>query len=244
VRLLPLASDADPIRGIALTGEIDFFPVRRSEARDTRCSLQDRSPTVSQDVGVAEQSDEALMERVRREDPEALDILFSRYSRLVFSIAMRILKDVGEAEEVVQESFLYVFRKANVFEPSRGSAKVWIVHVAYSRARDRKAHLARRGFYLRADIASNSLDGTLAGQEDLERETGARLDFDRLQCAFDDLTEIQRSTLELFYFEDLDLREISERLREPLGNVRHHFYRGLERLRKSAIAERLRDQFK
>jgi len=235
-----LASDADPIRGIALTGKIEFIPARRSEGRDKRCSLQDRSPTVSQNVEIDEQSDEALMERVQSADAEALDILFSRYSSMVFSIAMRILRDVGEAEEVVQESFLYVYRKASGYEASRGSAKVWIVHVAYSRARDRKAHLARRGFYLRADIASKNLDGTLAGQEDLERETGARLEFDRLQCAFDDLTETQRRTLELYYFEDLDLREISARLRQPLGNVRHHFYRGLERLRKSAIAERFR----
>jgi RNA polymerase sigma-70 factor (ECF subfamily) len=74
----------------------------------------------------------------------------------------------------------------------------------------------------------------------MEREVGARLDCDRLQFAFEELTEIQRKTLKLFYFEDLDLREISERLREPLGNVRHHFYRGLERLRKSAIVEAIR----
>jgi RNA polymerase sigma-70 factor (ECF subfamily) len=82
----------------------------------------------------------------------------------------------------------------------------------------------------------------LIGQEDVEREIGARLDFDRLQCAFEELTHIQRETLELFYFEDLGLREISERLHEPLGNVRHHFYRGLERLRKSTVVERLRNQ--
>jgi RNA polymerase sigma-70 factor (ECF subfamily) len=85
------------------------------------------------------------------------------------------------------------------------------------------------------------LDGKLAGNGDVEREIGAKLDFERLQSAFEDLSAIQRKTLELFYFEDFDLREISERLHEPLGNVRHHFYRGLERLRKSAIAERLRN---
>ena len=71
-------------------------------------------------------------------------------------------------------------------------------------------------------------------------EVEARLAFGRLRAGFDELSEIQRQTLKLFYFEEIGLREISERLKEPLGNVRHHFYRGLERLRKSAVVERVR----
>jgi RNA polymerase sigma-70 factor, ECF subfamily len=240
MRVPPLASEVDPIRGIALSGEFDLFPPRRSEGIEMRGAPQSTLGAVTQTAEATGPSDESLIALLRAEDSEALDTLFSRHSRLVYSIALRILRDAGEAEEVVQECFLYVFRKAFTFEPSRGSAKVWIVQVAYSRARDRKAHLARRGFYLLTDIELDGLDGTLAGQVDVEREVGAKLDYDRLRCAFEELTEIQRKTLKLFYFEDLDLREISERLREPLGNVRHHFYRGLERLRKSATVERLR----
>ncbi len=186
-------------------------------------------------------SDEMLMALVSEEDADALHELFSRHSRLVYGIALRILHDVGEAEELVQECFLYVYRKALSFEPSRGSAKVWIIQVAYSRARDRKAHLSRRGFYLRTDIESGALEGTLVGNADVEREIAAKVDLDRLQCAFDGLTEVQYETLKLFYFDGMELREISERLHEPLGNVRHHFYRGLERLRNSAVVERLRN---
>jgi len=203
-------------------------------------ALQKALDAVPQAVEVLDPSDEELMADVRAEDANALNILFNRYSRLVFGIAMRILRDIGEAEEVVQECFFYLYQKAMLFEPSKGTAKVWIVQIAYSRARDRKAHLSRRGFYLRTDIASLGLDDTLAGQEDVEREIAVKLDFGRLQCAFEDLTDIQRETLKLFYFEELELREISERLQESLGNVRHHFYRGLERLRKSAVIERLR----
>jgi len=204
-------------------------------------ALQPALDAVSQTVEAPDLSDEKLVALLRNENPEALDMLFSRHSRMVYSIALRILRDTGEAEEIVQECFLYVFRKAFTFVPSRGSVKVWIVQVAYSRARDRKAHLSRRGFYLRTDIEADGLDGALIGNTDVEREIGAKVDFNRLQYAFEDLTEIQRKTLKLFYFEDMDLREISECLKEPLGNVRHHFYRGLERLRKSAIAERLRN---
>lgn len=178
---------------------------------------------------------------VRAKNEEALDWLFTRHSRLVYGIALRILRDSGEAEEVVQEAFLYVFRKAFTFEPARGSAKAWIVQVAYSRARDRKAHLMRRGFYLQTELDAGELEGALAEPEDPERVIDARLDIGRLESAFEELSDIQQKTLRLFYFEDLDLREVSERLQQPLGNVRHYFYRGLERLRKSAIVERLRD---
>jgi RNA polymerase sigma-70 factor (ECF subfamily) len=157
----------------------------------------------------------------------------------VLGIALRILNDRNEAEDVVQEVFFSLYQKAILYDPAKGTAKGWIVQVAFSRARDRRAHLGRRGFYSGTDI--ESLDDTLVGQTDVEHEVGVRLDFSQLQCAFEDLTIVQRKTLELFYFEGLDLREISERLREPFGNVRHHFYRGLERLRKSPAVKRLRD---
>ena len=185
-------------------------------------------------------SDEELMASLQAQDSKALDLLFSRYSRLVFGIALRILNDRSEAEEVVQEAFFYLYQKCSVFDPSKGTAKGWILQIAFSRGRDRKAHLLRRGFYSGTDI--DSLDDTLLGRGDIERDVAVKLDFSSLQSAFDDLTEMQRRTLELFYFDGLDLREISERLHEPFGNVRHHFYRGLERLRKSPAVKRLRDK--
>jgi RNA polymerase sigma-70 factor (ECF subfamily) len=192
-----------------------------------------------QPVDIRPPSDEELMAGLRVKNAKALDLLFARYSRLVLGIALRILNDRNEAEDVVQEVFFGLYQKAILYDPAKGTAKGWIVQVAFSRARDRRAHLGRRGFYSGTDI--ESLDDTLVGQTDVEREVGVKLDFSQLRCAFEDLTTIQRQTLELFYFEGLDLREISERLREPFGNVRHHFYRGLERLRKSPAVKRLRD---
>jgi RNA polymerase sigma-70 factor (ECF subfamily) len=85
------------------------------------------------------------------------------------------------------------------------------------------------------------LDDTLLGRTDLDREIGSRLNRAQLQRAFEELPHMQRVTLELFYFEGLDLREISEKFNQPLGNTRHHFYRGLERLRKSAFVQNLRE---
>src|SRR5882672_2878093 len=176
-------------------------------------------------------SDEELMAGLQAKDANALEALFGRYSRLVSSIAFRILHDYSESEEVVQETFFYIYQRSVLFDSKKGGAKAWIVQVAYSRALDRRAHLLRRGFYGGTEI--DSLGDTLVGKSDVEREIGSRINFVQLQKAFQDLTVMQRRTIELFYFEGMELREISERLHEPFGNVRHHFYRGLERLRKS-----------
>jgi RNA polymerase sigma-70 factor, ECF subfamily len=192
-----------------------------------------------QPAEVRSPSDEDLMAWMQAKDSKGLDLLYTRYSRLVFGIALRILNDKSEAEEVVQEVFFSLYQKALLFDPAKGSAKGWVVQIAFSRARDRRAHLLRRGFYSGTDL--ESLDDTLPGRDDVEREVGLRIDCSQLLSAFEDLTQMQRRTLELFYFQDLELREISQRLNEPFGNVRHHFYRGLERLRKSPAIKRLRE---
>jgi RNA polymerase sigma-70 factor (ECF subfamily) len=178
------------------------------------------------------------MAGLQAKDAEALETLFGRYSRLVNSIAFRILRDYSEAEEVVQEAFFYIYQHAALFDEKKGRAKAWIVQVAYSRTLDRRAHLMRRGFYGGTEI--DSLSDTLVGKTDVELEIGAKINFAHLKQAFENLTEMQRRTIELFYFEGMELKEISERLHEPFGNVRHHFYRGLERLRKSPSVQRLR----
>src|SRR5258706_15186846 len=123
-------------------------------------------------------------------------MLFGWFRRLVVGIAVGILGDHGQAEEAVQESFLCLHQKVALYDPAKGTAKGWVVQIAFSRARDRKAHLVRRGFYAGTDI--ESLDDTLVGQDDTEHAVGVKLDFSHLQSAFEELTQMQRRTLELF----------------------------------------------
>ena len=198
----------------------------------------ERAFSVPEAPTVTVSSDEEIMAALQRNETAALNLLFDRYARLVFSIALRVLNDHSEAEEVVQDAFFYVYQKSALFDPARGTAKAWIVQIAYNRAFDRKAYLARRGFYTGTDV--ELLDDTMLGPTDMEREVGAKLNRQHLEKAFEELTEAQRRTIELFYFEGMELREISEKFDEPLGNVRHHFYRGLDRLRKSAFVQKLR----
>ena len=201
-----------------------------------------RKPAVVIPISVEQQptSDESLMELLQTEPVEALEELFWRFSRLVFSVGLRVLRDAGEAEEIVQEVFLYLYRKAAQFDSAKGTAKAWIVQVAHHRALDRRNFLHRRHFYAGTDPAN--LSDTLAGTDDLERELASKLNRVRLQEAFEDLSEKQRLTLELYFFEGLELKEIAERMSESLENVRHFYYRGLQRLRKNSFVQGLKDR--
>ena len=183
-------------------------------------------------------SDEEILSRLQANDPAALNLLFGRYARVALGIARRILRDSGEAEDAVQEAFLYIFQKSALFDPSKGTARSWIIHIVYHRALDRREYLARRSFYIGTDVGP--LDDALLGETDLDREIGSKLDREQLKKAFEGLEERQRRTLELFYFEGMELREISKVLQEPFGNVRHYYYRGLEKLRKNAFVKKLR----
>lgn len=183
-------------------------------------------------------ADEELMGKLRLRDSDALDSLFERYSRLVLGIALRILRDHGEAEDAVQETFFYLYKKADLFDSAKGSARAWIVQIAFHRAVDRKQYLGRRGFYVGTEV--DPVHDTLTGATDLDREIGTKINRTQLERAFSELPEAQRRTLEMFYFDGLDLREIAEELNDALGNIRHHYYRGLERLRRSAFVGALR----
>jgi RNA polymerase sigma factor (sigma-70 family) len=119
-------------------------------------------------------SDEEAMARLQSSHSDALEILFARYSRLVLSVARGVVRDPGEAEDVVQEVFFYLYKKSNLFDGSKGSVKNWILQIALHRALDRKSHLARRGFYAGTEL--ESLDDTLAGETDLDREIASKLD--------------------------------------------------------------------
>jgi len=185
-------------------------------------------------------SDETLMSSLKVQNRGALDELFRRYSRLVFSIGMRILRDTGEAEEIVQDVFLYLFEKAALFDEGKGGAKSWLVQVAHHRSLDRQEYLHRRNFYFGTN--AGVLADTLAGTCDLERDLASKQSRERLQEAFESLTDQQRITLELFFFEDLTFLEIAERIGESLENVRHHYYRGLQKLRKDAFVKKLREK--
>ena len=177
-----------------------------------------------------EHSDEELMEGLCTGAPDALSFLFERYYRLVFSIALKILRDRGEAEDIMQEVFLEIYRAPEKFDPSRGGVKTWILQHAYHRSLNRRKYLKVRGFYeVRQDSSVSiwNLDPPSNGWDRLtqkEWETAINTGLKKLK-------EKERKTLELAYFKGLLLKEVADQMREPLPNVRNYYYRGLKKLR-------------
>jgi RNA polymerase sigma-70 factor, ECF subfamily len=171
-------------------------------------------------------ADEDLVADMHRPDSGALDALFHRYIRLVRRVAVDILRDEGEAEDVTQEVFLEIYRKAHQYDPSRGAVRVWLLQYAYHRSLRRKDALRRRASYRGEplDALERAVEGRRQGLTRQESQWVVR-------AALAQLTERQRRTLELACLEEKSLREVAQRLRVSLGCARHYYYRGLARLR-------------
>ena len=169
------------------------------------------------------------MLRLQGGQNDALAVLFDRYQKLVLSIALKIVRDPGEAEDVTQTVFLDVFRAVAQFDPRKGNTKVWLMQYAYHRAINRRQHLEGREFYRSTEL-----------EEEVERRPAAvhailGLSVPETKAlvrqSMEALSDTQRRVIELACYEGLSMREIAERTGESFVNVRHHYYRGLQKLR-------------
>src|ERR1700739_690160 len=189
-------------------------------------------------------SDDLLLEQVNEGDKEALGVLFRRHARVVRNAAYRILRNEAEADDLVQEVFLFIFRKAALFDSSRWAARSWIIHVTYHRAFDRRRYLNSRHFY-----TSQELDDTACRLADLredlpfhEQSMEGILGKPLMTRFTARLTPEQQETIRLYFFEGYALKEIAQLTGRSLVNVRSHYYRGLERLRKFVLPEKMRSK--
>jgi RNA polymerase sigma-70 factor, ECF subfamily len=179
-------------------------------------------------------SDEVLMARIVDGNNEALGCLFHRYARLVRAVGYKILRDDSEADDLLQDVFLFIHQKSVVFDGSKSSARSWIVQMAYHRAIDRRRYLDSRHFYSQIDLedVGNELSGPGTRAERCENSIEEVLGRVGLRKVFGVLSEIQRQTLGLHLLDGYTFEEIAVKLDQTLGNVKHHYFRGLEKLRK------------
>jgi len=159
---------------------------------------------------------------------DALAILFDRYQKLVLSIAMKIVRDPGEAEDVTQTVFLDIYRAVAQFDPSKGSTKVWLMQYAYHRAINRRQHLQGREFYKSTELEEVDSQPVEAHAAFGLSSPEAR---ELVRTSMAALPREQRSVIEMASYEGLTMREIAERTGDSFANVRHHYYRGLQKLR-------------
>jgi len=186
-------------------------------------------------------ADDELLADVCQGDREALACLFRRYAPVVRGVAYKVLKNASEADDLLQDIFLLVHRLCGTFDSSKGSARFWILQMTYRRAISRRRYLTSRHFYTHldldqaadrlGDVSSESRNGNSLG-EHLERKQA----WDNWLA---ELTESQRQTLHLFFFEGYTFEEIASKTGQTVGNARNHYYRGLQKLRKQISAGKL-----
>lgn len=171
--------------------------------------------------------DERLIQEVQADNADAFAVIFKRYHRLVHVTAVNILRDAGEAEDLTQTVFLEIYRRLGQFDPARGTLKVWLLQYAYSRSMHRRNYLFVRQFHKQVELSEMEEKGSHWSSSRLQPQETVQLTSEVLAV----LPEPQRRTIEMFFFEGLTLREIAQRRSENFSNIRHHYYRGLERLR-------------
>ena len=174
--------------------------------------------------------DRTLLARMAQGDGDALAELYDRYAGPIYSLALRILRDAGDAEDIVQEVFAQAWRHASRYTATRGVVAAWLLTLARSRAIDRlRARRARPeaapddAAAIRVIDASPPIDHQLLSAEQI---AGVR-------AALDDLPLLQRVAVELAYFDGLTHAEIADRLEQPLGTVKTRIRLAMAKLRET-----------
>ncbi|MDQ2999375.1 MAG: sigma-70 family RNA polymerase sigma factor [Chloroflexota bacterium] len=184
--------------------------------------------------------DQALLARIADADSRALDTLYNRYARVVYGVALRILGEAELAEDVVQETFWRVWRRAGTFQSGRGKVAAWIFGIAHNLSVDelRRQRSRPRSVYDTDEtpVLRDREDSRMDVVADaLENERG-RL----IGAALQNISADQREAIELAYFGGLSQSEIAQRLQSPIGTIKTRIRLGLRKLRDLLLAQDLR----
>ena len=183
----------------------------------------------------AQTNDVEILRAVAGGDEQALAALYDRYRLILFSLILRILHSQPEAEDVLQEVFLQVWRRASDFDETRGRPFTWLVTLARSRAIDRLRALGSRD-RTATEAARDAPDSISDAADDAVKSEQGEI----VRGALAKLPEEHRQTLVLAYFEGLTQSEIAARLNSPLGTVKTRMRSGMIKLRE-LLGERLKD---
>jgi RNA polymerase sigma-70 factor, ECF subfamily len=164
---------------------------------------------------------------IQSQQINALDVLYDRYGRLVYSTAVKILNNIEEAEEVTQETFLRLWQRSEIYQPNRGSLSGFLITLARSRSLDLLR--SRSASQRRLQRVQASTDCVSSHNPPLEFATTAER-VHRVREALNQLTEADRTLLETAYYEGLSQSEIADRHNIPLGTVKSRSRQALKKL--------------
>jgi RNA polymerase sigma-70 factor (ECF subfamily) len=197
-------------------------PIGQPERSTSRDASQQNRMADGKTSAVAD--DSALLQRIRQGDQTAMAEVFDRYGRAVYSVALRILKDSGHAEDVMQEIFFQIWRNSDSFVQGRGSLGAWLMVVARNRSID----------LLRRRKPTDSVDEVvLASSTNLAVEAEHNAMIEKVQKVLGELPAEQQKSMEMAFFEGLSHSEIAERTGDPLGTVKTRIRLALITLRKA-----------
>jgi RNA polymerase sigma-70 factor (ECF subfamily) len=181
--------------------------------------------------------DQALMERLTYQDLTAFRTLYNRYSSLVYSASLRVLRDAGLAEDMVQEIFLRIWRKPESYVATRGKFATWLTSVTRNRAVD--AIRSRNRRYRHETASPEEQEWDVPGDERDDPALTAEMSDQRRMIlkALSGLPAEQRQVIKLAYFGGLTQQEISEKLDQPLGTVKTRIRLGMQKLKVALSPE-------
>ncbi len=168
--------------------------------------------------------DMGLLTRIQSGDQEAMSALFDRYGTMVYSVALRVLKDAGEAEDVMQEIFVQVWKNPSAFVSGKGSLGGWLVVVARNRSIDM---IRRRRPTEQVELFALPSSTNLAREAERDSLLG------KIRGVMVSLPEEQRKSVELAFFEGLTHSEIAQKTGDPLGTVKTRIRLALTTIRKA-----------
>jgi RNA polymerase sigma-70 factor (ECF subfamily) len=207
------------------------FPMALPEGTRFNAGTRMTSAGSTRPPGDRQTEDGELIRRMARGDKLACSELYDRFSRPLYSVALRILNDQSDAEDVVQDVFLALWEKAGSFDVGRGSAFGWAITLTRNRAIDRLRTRRRRSTLLNESF----VEDLPAGQSTSEPDSADDLIFKEktvaVRAALSALPREQFRALELAFFSGLTQQEIAAHTSEPLGTVKARIRRGLLKLR-------------
>ena len=173
------------------------------------------------------EADRDCLARIQAGDARALAELYDRYTPLLYPVALRILRRPADAEDALQDAWLQVWKRAETFDPRRGSVAAWLLTVARTRALDRYRSLSSRD-RAEAKVDPEPVNTPVGPAAAAEREQLG----ERVRDALSRLDDKQRQVLEIAYFQGLSQTEIADAVGAPLGTVKSWTRQGLSRLRE------------
>jgi RNA polymerase sigma-70 factor (ECF subfamily) len=180
------------------------------------------------------EEDVRLLLRVKDRDQSALSELYDRYSSLVFTMVLKVVKATDEAEDLLQEIFMQIWNKASLFAEDKGSVFTWIVTIARRKAIDRLRSKDRinKGGSLDDDLFITTIADTAYMSNPLHAAISNEYE-SLMREGLNQLSAEQRTILELSYYEGFTQEQISKRLNVPLGTVKTRMRQGLMKLREN-----------